>query len=535
MKKLLLLSAFFAGICFASAQPVTFTNQSISTTGSERAVVDMNGDFLDDIVSISSTNVNVFYQLAAGGFDEDNIMTTPANYLPSWSLAAADYNRDGFTDLLYGAGSGVTFMRSETVGGDFDGFTEVSGPESIFSQRSNFVDINNDGNLDAFVCHDVAPNVYYINDGSGNLTFNQGGLGDYVSGGNYGSVWIDFDNDRDVDLFIAKCGGEPARRENELHLNNGDGTYTEVGAVVGLEDDMQTWSSAWADYDNDGDMDVFVGASSGVHKLMANNGDGTFTDVTAGSGVLSVTATGIENATHDINNDGFADIISNGNVLYGNGDLTFTDITFNAFPSGTGMFGDLNNDGFIDHFGGGVIKMNDTNSNNWIVINTIGTESNINGLGARVEIVTASGTQIRDVRSGEGFRFMSSLNTHFGIGSDDEIESVTIFWTSGIIDEIIDPNINETLTVVEGTFLSLEDTFVDNLIMFPNPAKDVLNLGTINDFDDPILTVFDINGRRVMHNRLEGKQVDVSGLQTGSYILRIFDNNTIKTQRFIKE
>jgi hypothetical protein len=163
---------------------------------------------LDDVVSITSTNIQIFYQQPDGSLNEVNIVTTPADYSPSWSLAAADYDRNGFTDLLYGGGSGVTFMRANSNGTQY---TEVSGPEYVFSQRSNFVDINNDGHMDAFVSHDVEPNVYYINDGNGNLTFVQGGIGDYPSGGHYGSVWIDFDNDRDVDMFQARCGGEQWR------------------------------------------------------------------------------------------------------------------------------------------------------------------------------------------------------------------------------------------------------------------------------------------------------------------------------------
>ena len=186
------------------------------------------------------------------------------------------------------------------------GFTETSGPQYVFSQRSNFIDINNDGNLDAFVCHDVAPNVYYINDGVGNLSFIQGGLGDYPSGGNYGSIWIDYDNDRDMDMFIAKCGGEVPRRTNQMHTNNGDGTYTENAAVLGLDDPMQTWSAAWGDFDNDGDMDVLVGASSGSHKLMLND-NGAFTDVTSGSGVSALVSTSIEHVTYDFDNDGNKD------------------------------------------------------------------------------------------------------------------------------------------------------------------------------------------------------------------------------------
>ena len=70
-----------------------------------------------------------------------------------------------------------------------------------------------------------------------------------------------------------------------MHRNNGDGTFTEVAEGLGLADNVQTWSSAWGDFDNDGDMDVLVGASStanGSHKLIRNDGNDVFVDVTAG-------------------------------------------------------------------------------------------------------------------------------------------------------------------------------------------------------------------------------------------------------------
>lgn len=519
----------------APPPPATFTTSSVSTTGTNRAVVDMNGDFLDDIVSTGTTNVNIQYQTATG-FTETNITTTAADYLPSWSLAAADYDRNGYNDLLYGGGSGVTFMRANATG---TGFTEISGSEYVFSQRSNFVDINNDGHLDAFVCHDVQPNVYYINDGSGNLTHYQGGLGDAAAGGNYGSIWIDYDNDRDMDMFIAKCrGGSTTININELHENNGDGTFSEVGATTGLADPVQTWSSAWGDFDNDGDMDVFVGASStadGTHKLMRNNGDKTFTDVTAASGILpELTNTGIENVTYDFDNDGNLDIASNGSVLFGNGDLTFT--VYDGILSGSnGSFGDLNNDGFIDAFSGGTLYTNDTNSNNWIVINTIGVASNINGIGARIELTTAAGTQIRDVRSGEGFRYMSTLNTHFGLGTESAITSIVIYWPSGTIDVIENPAINDTLSVTEGSFLGIEDETLAGLTIYPNPVKDQLFINTPVVLTDKIATVFDVNGRRILNAKLASNTLDVSKLTSGIYFLRLESEGKVTTRKFIKE
>ncbi len=523
----------------APPPPATFTTSNVSTTGTQRAAVDMDGDFLDDVVSIGTTNVNIFYQQAAGGLNATatNITTTSADNSPSWSLAAADYDRNGFTDLLYGGGNGVTFMRANATG---TGFTEISGSEYVFSQRSNFVDLNHDGHLDAFVCHDVDPNVYYMNDGSGNLTFNQGGLGDIAGGGNYGSIWIDYDNDRDMDMFIAKCrGGATTININEMHENDGSGNFTEVASALNLADPVQTWSSAWGDFDNDGDMDVFVGASStanGTHKLMRNNGNSTFTDVTAASGILpNLTNIGIENATYDFDNDGNLDIASNGSILFGNGDLTFT-VYDNILAGNNGSFGDLNNDGFIDAISGTTLYTNTTNSNNWIKITTTGVASNINGIGARVEIYTASGVQIRDVRSGEGFRFMSTLNTHFGIGSDTEVTNILIYWPSGTVDNVQNPAINTHHVITEGQALSVEDeTLIDRISIHPNPVGETMNINSPIDLVGKVATIFNIEGKRVMNLKLKEHKIDVSNLRQGNYILRLESNGKTFTQKFIKK
>ena len=541
-----------------SGYPVTFTANPVGTTGSyDIGLVDLNGDFLDDVVSISRTNINIHYQLNTGGFNAVDVTTTNADFPPSWSMAAGDFDRNGYNDLLYGDTNGVTFMKANNSG---TGYTEISGPEDIFSQRSNFVDINSDGHLDAFVCHDVEANVYYINDGDGNLVYYQGespgllpnGLGLTPGGGNYGTVWIDFDNDRDMDLFIAKCrAGSTTISINELWRNDGNGIFINVADSSGwyntnypgvghnnssnLGDVVQTWSSAWADFDNDGDMDVYVGASSlfsGDSTLMRNNGDGTFTDITAGSGVLDAQL-GIENAPADFDNDGYVDILTNGNILFNNGDFTFSNFPNNMPPSGS--IGDANNDGFLDVFKSGTIHLNNTNANNWIKINTVGTDSNINGIGARVEIITPDGKQIRDVRSGEGFKFMSSLNTHFGIGTETSIDNITIYWPSGIVDFISNPAINTTLNIVEGSTLSIEDESLIDVSIYPNPVEDILTIETSADLINKVATVFDINGKRVMSEKLTTNMIKVSQLESGIYFLRLESEGRSIKRKFIKK
>ena len=520
--------------------PIEFSFQSIpiSYSGSnEIGIVDMDGDFLDDIVSVDGSTLNIYKQ--QNNFSETSISIS-ATYSPSWSIAAGDIDKNGFNDLLFGNGSGVTFMKANATG---TAYTQTSGNQYVFSQRSNFVDINNDGHLDAFVCHDVDPNVYYINNGVDNtLVFNQGGLGDSDSGGNYASYWIDYDNDGDVDLFIAKCNGGGADAEdrfNQLHRNNGDGTFTDVSVASSLHDPAQTWSSAIGDYDNDGDLDIYVGVNSlvdGSHKLMLNNNDGTFSNGTAGTGIESFNKTNREHITHDFDNDGYLDIFTSDDTIFrNNGDLTFTQIDVGF---GAGAVGDLNNDGFLDvynKFDGAYI--NDGNDNNWIKINTLGTLSNINGIGARVEVHSPNlGMQIRDVKSGDGFAYMSSLTTHFGVGTETEITKIVIRWPSGTVDEILSPNVNTTYNITEvgGTVLSADAFVLDEINLYPNPASDFIEITGIQ-LENVEANLFDIQGREIDNIILNSNRIDVSNLATGVYILKLKSGVKTFKKRIIKK
>jgi hypothetical protein len=516
---------------------ISFSSQTVSLSGTyNNCVVDMNGDNLDDIVSVSATQLQILTKNAGSpGFTTVNIPVSGVTNLPSWSIASGDYNKDGFNDLLLGGGNGATFLQSASSGTTYN---SVNFAQYIFCQRSNFTDLNKDGNLDAFVCHDVDPNVYFLNNGSGGFTFNQGGLGDHTEGGNYGSIWVDYDNDGDSDLFIAKCrGGVTTANINELHRNNGNGTFTNVSVAANMADPVQTWSSAWGDFDNDGDMDALVGASSnanGMHKLMKNNGDGTFTDVTAGSGYDTFASMGIEHVAHDFNNDGFVDVFGAGNaIMINNGNMTFT--PYSVAPT-NGPIGDLNNDGFLDVQNGSTIYYNNPNANHWIKINLKGIQSNSNGIGARVEIYGAWGKQIRDVRSGDGFRNMSTLNTHFGLGTETQITQVVIIWPSGVIDTIVNPTSNQALTVIEGSTLGVAENNLGNFTMYPNPANDFIRFNTANPNEKiKTVTIYDITGKIVKKTSVPENSVSVQELKTGTYVI-VLENDLGKKSsgKFIK-
>lgn len=518
--------------------PVTFTPQQISTiSGSYRiAISDMNGDYLDDIVTVSQGEIQIHYQQLGGGFTPVTIATDLADFLPTWSIAIADYDKNGFNDLLYGGGSGVTFMRANATGTAFE---EISGSEYVFSQRSNFIDINNDGHLDAFVCHDVQPNVFYLNDGLGNLSHNQGGVGDHPNGGYYGSIWVDYDNDGDPDLFIAKCrGGQTTAKINELHRNDGNGIFTNVSVAANMADSVQTWSAAWNDFDNDGFMDALVGASAtsdGSHKFMRNMGDGTFDDITLGSGWDENTSLSIEHVSYDFDNDGFADVMGGGNkIMFNNGNLTFTAALFDF---GVGAVGDLNNDGFLDVQVGSTIYFNDRNDNNWLKIYLQGIQSNSNGIGARVELYGDWGKQIRDVQCGIGFRHMSTMNVHFGIGQATEIDSVLIKWPSGIIDVIHAPEMNTSVTMIEGTNqLSLFEQNGKRVKVYPNPTVNILYAENIELMNAERIYVVSQLGQIVADYDVNINGFDVSVLKSGLYFFTVETKEGVKySQSFVKD
>ncbi|MBL7944429.1 MAG: ASPIC/UnbV domain-containing protein, partial [Flavobacteriales bacterium] len=202
----------------------------------------------------------------------------------------------------------------------------------------------------------------------------------------------------------------------------------------------------------------------------------------------------------------------------------------------TSAVGDLNNDGFLDVASWSGAFLNNGNGNNWLKVNTIGTVSNLNGLGARVSITSSMGPQLRDIRSGDAFSTMSSMTAHFGIGDDAVIEEVQVRWPSGIVTTLTDVPANTTLNIVEGV-----STVVDNnpangrLRLYPNPSEGIVTVELKDQGTIQQAMVVDVTGKQVLTPLLLGGRMDVSSLAPGMYRLVVVSEGTAHAVSFVRE
>jgi hypothetical protein len=538
MKKLLLLSFTIFSLTNLIAQP-SFTNRNDlidnNYNGYTSITVDMNSDYLDDFVRVSENGVGIDYQQADGTF-ESVFISMIIQWVPDWSAAAADIDGNGYTDLLLGNGQRASFLFANEDGTDF---TEVFEDLYIFSQRTNIVDIDNDGDLDAFVCHDVDGNHNYRNDGNQNMVLDFNLIETLNLAGNYASLWVDYDNDGDTDMHLTKCrqGSTPGdpERTNAMYRNNGDGTYTEVAAAINLDDNEQSWATVWQDFDNDGDFDAFCVNHSDANRFYENDGTGVFTDIIVSTGINPTDLGAWENHGADFDNDGYVDIFSEmARELYmNNGDMTFTGYDL---PFDEGAVGDFNGDGYLDVGRAGDLWMNDGGTNNWVKFALVGVESNLHGIGARITINGDWGTQIREVRSGTGYSHMSTLIAHFGLGTSTEIESVLIEWPSGTVDLIENVDINTQHVFIEGeNVLGTSDFALNGISLYPNPTSAIINFSLKNMEGTPV-RIIDVNGRTVLKTSISSNNnINIETLTNGVYFVQLQIENKDLSYKFVKK
>jgi hypothetical protein len=227
-----------------------------------------------------------------------------AHTVATWS----DYDDDGDTDLFIGSGevSALTpdnlfrNMTQELGGGDW-GFERITtapiATDDVDGQVWNWIDYDNDGDLDGYLTNYTfaKTNDLYRNDGGTYLAMTSTDVGDIVNtpSAALANIWGDFDNDGDLDCFITNDG--PA--QNHLWVNNGDGTFTQDITSPAVTENGPHYGVCYADYDNDGDLDLYVHGNTATKRLFRNdlaNGNGYLNVklVGGGAGLSNVSALG---------------------------------------------------------------------------------------------------------------------------------------------------------------------------------------------------------------------------------------------------
>ncbi|MEM1323537.1 MAG: FG-GAP-like repeat-containing protein [Bacteroidota bacterium] len=467
----------FSNFAQQRADNFSFSNQTIELlpTSSFKSqyvigIADMNNDGLDDIVRLSSgQNMEIQYQNTGAAFQ--NLRLGSIGNQEQLTLCIADVDRDSFNDILIGGdGDQVKLLYSRNEGTEYD--QTLLPFSSFFLQGSNFADIDNDGWIDVFVCNDTATSRVWMNDQNGQLNYSSTAVDmdlfspSKMNGGNYSSVWTDFDNDGDLDLYLSKCsklatGPTDPRLINQLFVNDGNNNYREAANNFGLADNHQSWTADFQDIDNDGDMDCFLVNHMDRCRLFENDGTGQYQDITFSAGI-DIRENMLHGTMRDFDNDGYVDILvagSTGYKFYTNkGNRTFKEITgvFDDYTMGIFTTGDLNNDGYLDVYAGSddivyndVLWINDRNRNNYFSLHLEGRQSNRNAIGARVEIHGPWGVQVREVRAGESYGVMNSPTLYFGLGIYTQIDRMVIRWPKGLEEVYTNISANQKMIAIE--------------------------------------------------------------------------------------
>ena len=410
--------------------------------------------------------------------------------------AVGDYNNDGTLDLYVTNYGGNRLYRNNGDGT----FTEVAESAGVTEPRWStgcaFADYDRDGNLDLYVVNyivfDIDENPWcgfkekgiraycepdnftaqsdtlYRNNGDGTFTDVTKTAGIHnTTGKGLGVVWGDYNNDGTPDIYVANDS-----TENLFYHNNGNGTFEEVGFMVGValsEDGVAEngMGTAFGDWNNDGWLDLTVtNYAQQTNTLYHNDADGFFTDatITTKTAQLTYPYLGWATAFIDYNNDGYQDLfVANGHLhenlaelgqegTYGQRNLLFRNNANGTFTEvsetlGAGMkledvsrgatFADYDLDGDIDivvtnsNTAPRLLRNDGGNQRNYLQIRLTATNGSTDAIGARVKITTGTVTQTREVRSGDGYLSQQDLTLHFGIGDYKQVDSIEVQWQNG--------------------------------------------------------------------------------------------------------
>ncbi len=379
-----------------------------------------------------------------------------------------DIDNDGDLDLYLGNRDEPDVLYRNNGNGVFTDITALSGIfDEFYTKAVMFGDYNQDGFIDLYIANLSAPNALYRNNGNGTFTnvVGQAGCNDF--GIAMGSVFVDFDNDGDLDIYLTHDANQP----NILYRNNGNGTFANVSAANHAS---QAMGVDFADINLDGHFDFYI-TNLSFNSLLINNGAGTFSNIAQQAGCAD-TGMGWGVAFLDFDNDGYPDIyMSNDsyfspqpNILYrNNGNNTFSIVSQGtALHSMFGGYGvacaDINDDGRPDIMlansgnDGNQLFLNQTlNPHKWIKVKLTGVQSNRSAIGARISVYAGGRRLIGEVTAGSGYAAQNSLTKHFGLGMADVVDSLHVRWPNGLQQTFANLTPNRTYYLTEGMELGI--------------------------------------------------------------------------------
>ncbi|MEO0788704.1 MAG: FG-GAP-like repeat-containing protein [Bacteroidota bacterium] len=443
------------------------------------SVVDFTGDGLDDIsiCTGSGEELKFFANQGNGAFAS---FTSPiVNTQEVKEINWVDYDNDGDMDLFFTVNNGINRLVRNDFGSFQDVTTQAFGisPDTYSSFGCDWGDYDLDGDLDLFVCNRQTSQDDQLWRNNGNGTFTDVtssaliGTADQLS---FDAVFADLNQDGWPDIYIA------VDRDiflNVTYINQGDGTFLSNetnGANIGID----AMNAGGADYDNDGDYDLYVTHTGPGNALLQNDGTGQFSDVTSstGTGVFRYTWS---STFFDMDNDTDQDLyVSASNDPGFNGTNACLiniggGVFFEPFQV-TGGLGGIDNKNTFSHAVGdfdldGRLDMinsqmapdsimiwhnQDSGGNNYVRVGLSGTVSNNYGIGATIRVYLPGGIQMtRFVECSNGYLSQHSRLVHFGLGSQTQIDSIIVQWPSGIIDKLESvTTINQVMDITEGSF-----------------------------------------------------------------------------------
>jgi hypothetical protein len=464
----------------------------------------------------------------------------------------------------------------------------LSGPvvnDHGYSETCSWGDYDNDGYVDLYVSNSGAPSVggpkvNFLYRNNHDRTFTKITVGEIVTDAFYsrGASWVDYDNDGDIDMFVVNERGQHENLYRNMLKESGIPTFSRITTGQIVNDGGNTMSASWGDADNDGDLDVVMtnGWPAGsVNSFYLNNGDRTFTKVLNDTIVKSV-GYHMGSAWGDFDNDGDLDLFvttaygpsasKNGvfkNMLIETGILSFQRIGTGDIASDVGWsygcaWGDYDRDGDIDLFVAKTFNENENNAlyrndnvngNHWLEVRCVGVTSNRSGVGTKIRIkATINGQQrweLREVDGQSGY-CGQNLDEHFGLGNAAIIDSMKIEWPNGQIDaysnigvdRVVVAHEDSSLTRVHEKHESIPTGF-ELFQNYPNPFNPRTNIGfRIEETGWVTLKVFDVLGREIVTMKdeivLAGNHIvpfDGSSLSTGLYVYRIVSGTSTDSKR----